>query len=205
MAIPLAIDHAEFTIITDQKSLVQLSEQRLHTPWQQKVFTKLSGLQYRIVYRRGSDNCAADALSRYSFTDSQCAAISAVRPLWLSDIVDSYAQDLYAQSLLTKLAISPEAVQHFTLRDGILHYKSRIWVANVPELHSKFVAVVHDSELGGHSGFPVTYCRTKLFFSWTSMKASIWAYVSACVKLKQIILKVLAFFNRWLFQRGLGK
>lgn len=40
MAIIMAIDQwrsclqlAEFHIITDQKSLVQLSEQRLHTPW----------------------------------------------------------------------------------------------------------------------------------------------------------------------------
>jgi len=38
------LQHAEFHILTDQKSLVQWSEQRLHTPWQQKVFTKLIGL-----------------------------------------------------------------------------------------------------------------------------------------------------------------
>ena len=54
---------AEFQILTDHKSLVQLEEQRLHTPWQQKVFTRLLGLQYRIVYRKGADNGAADALS----------------------------------------------------------------------------------------------------------------------------------------------
>ena len=35
---------AEFQILTDHKSLVQLEEQRLHTPWQQKVFTWLLGL-----------------------------------------------------------------------------------------------------------------------------------------------------------------
>ena len=53
LAILMALDHwrsylqhVEFRIITDQKSLVQLSEQRLHNPWQQKVFTKLIGLQY---------------------------------------------------------------------------------------------------------------------------------------------------------------
>jgi len=42
---------AEFQILTDHKSLVQLEEQRLHTPWQQKVLTWLLGLQYRIIYR----------------------------------------------------------------------------------------------------------------------------------------------------------
>jgi hypothetical protein len=55
---------AEFLILKDHKSLVQLEEQRLHTPWQQKVFTRLLGLQYKIVYRKGTDNGVADALSR---------------------------------------------------------------------------------------------------------------------------------------------
>jgi hypothetical protein len=54
----------EFVIHTDHRSLVHLNEQRLHTPWQQKAFTKLLGLNYRIQYRRGVENCVADALSR---------------------------------------------------------------------------------------------------------------------------------------------
>lgn len=44
------LQHGEFLILTDQKSLTQLSDQRIHTHWQQKVFTKLLGLQYKIVY-----------------------------------------------------------------------------------------------------------------------------------------------------------
>jgi hypothetical protein len=45
LTILLAVDswrhylmQSEFVIHTDQKSLVHLNEQRLHTPWQQKVF-----------------------------------------------------------------------------------------------------------------------------------------------------------------------
>ena len=38
------LQFSEFIIKTDQKSLVHLEEQRLHTPWQQKAFTKLLGL-----------------------------------------------------------------------------------------------------------------------------------------------------------------
>ena len=51
----------EFVIHTDQKSLIHLNEQRLHTPWQPKVFCKLLGLRYKVVYRRGVDNGVADA------------------------------------------------------------------------------------------------------------------------------------------------
>ena len=58
------LQHAEFQIVTDHHSLVQLTEQRLHTPWQQKVFAKLVGLQCKIVYRKGANNGVADTLSR---------------------------------------------------------------------------------------------------------------------------------------------
>jgi hypothetical protein len=70
MAILLAIkkwcaylQHAEFTIHTDHCSLSHLEEQCLHTSWQQKVFTKLLGLQFTIKYKKGISNRAADALS----------------------------------------------------------------------------------------------------------------------------------------------
>uniref|UniRef100_A0A453C5F0 Reverse transcriptase domain-containing protein n=1 Tax=Aegilops tauschii subsp. strangulata TaxID=200361 RepID=A0A453C5F0_AEGTS len=53
MAILLAVEqwrpylqHSEFLIMTDHCSLAHLGDQRLHTPWQQKVFTKLLGLQF---------------------------------------------------------------------------------------------------------------------------------------------------------------
>jgi hypothetical protein len=50
----------EFIIKTDQQSLTHLDDQRLSTPWQQKAFTKLMGLQFRITYRQGTDNRVAD-------------------------------------------------------------------------------------------------------------------------------------------------
>jgi hypothetical protein len=59
MAILVAVQHwraylqqGEFHIYTDHKSMSQLNEQRLHTVWQHKVFTKLLGLQYKIVYKK---------------------------------------------------------------------------------------------------------------------------------------------------------
>jgi hypothetical protein len=87
LAILMALDqwcsylqYAEFHILTDQKSLVQLSEQGLHTPWQQKVFTKLIELQYQIVYHKGVDNRVVDALSRVLALP--CSAISVAQPQW---------------------------------------------------------------------------------------------------------------------------
>jgi hypothetical protein len=58
------LQHGEFMIRTDHQSLTHLDDQRLSTPWQQKALTKLLGLQFRILYRQGSENRVADALSR---------------------------------------------------------------------------------------------------------------------------------------------
>jgi len=74
LAILMAVDHwhhyllqAEFFIHT------HLNEQRLHTAWQQKVFSRLLGLDYKILYRKSTKNGATDALSRRSHTESLLA------------------------------------------------------------------------------------------------------------------------------------
>jgi hypothetical protein len=72
--------HAEFLIFTDHRSLSHLTEQKLHTPWQQRVFSKLLGLQYRVVYKKGIENGAADALSRRPLMDAVLFSLSTVVP-----------------------------------------------------------------------------------------------------------------------------
>lgn len=93
LAILLAIDQwkaylqpAEFIIHTDQKSLTHLTDQKLHTYWQQKVLTKLMSYQYKITYQKGSTNCATDALSRAIHVSTSLAAILVSQPLWLQTI-----------------------------------------------------------------------------------------------------------------------
>lgn len=88
------LQHGEFLIFTDQKSLTQLSEQRIHTHWQQKVFTKLLGLNYKVIYKKGTENRVVDALSRKFEHLSTCAAISVVTPKWISQVLDSYREIL---------------------------------------------------------------------------------------------------------------
>jgi hypothetical protein len=94
----------EFIIPTDQRSLVHLEEQRLTTVWQRKAFTKLMGLQYKICYKKGEDNRAADALSRMNHSpDEYVCAI-------LEFVVFGYANDPQAQQLLAELAIQSPSI-----------------------------------------------------------------------------------------------
>ena len=38
------LQHGEFTIFIDQRSLMHIIDQCLHAPWQLKMYTKLAGL-----------------------------------------------------------------------------------------------------------------------------------------------------------------
>jgi hypothetical protein len=96
------LQHVEFVIFTDQKSLSHLSEQQLNTHWQQKVFTKLLGLQYRIVYKKGADNRVADALSRKAVqSTSTCCVQRCLQSLWL------HLSGFMRSSLVTRTIRSP--------------------------------------------------------------------------------------------------
>jgi hypothetical protein len=191
MAILIAVEQwrsylqlGKFFIFTDQKSLTHLTDQRLHTVWQQKVFTKLLGLQYSIVYKPGADNRVADALSRRGQPE-ELSAVSAPVPSWLHDIKVSYESDTRAKELLTKLAVSQHAEPHFSLQQGLLRYKGRIWIGDAATLQHKIIEAFHSSAVGGHSGFPVTYRRIKQLFAWTGLKSAVHQYVSACPTCQQ--------------------
>lgn len=141
MVIILAVAHwrsylqlAEFIIYTDHKSLAQLNEQCLNTFWQQKVYSKLAGLQYRIVYKKGTENGAADALSCRPHLEYNALAISLCTPAWIQEVEQSYKQDPQALSLLEKLALCSPYKEHFTLKDGIIRYKGKIWIGQHKEL-----------------------------------------------------------------------
>lgn len=146
------LQHGEFLIFTDQKSLTQLSKQRIHTHWQQKVFTKLLGLQCRIIYKKGSDNRVADALSRKTVHSSFCAALSTVTPKWIQEILAGYQLDADSLENIAKLSIDPAVVPNYTLVDGLLRYKQRIWIGSNVALQHKLLTACHASALGAIPG-----------------------------------------------------
>jgi hypothetical protein len=173
------LQHAQFTILKDHKSLVHLADQKLTNDMQQKAFVKLMGLQYKLVYRKGTDNTAADALSRNP-SANELYNISLIRPRWIEMIVDGYSTDPRAQVLLQELSLSNPNEQGFSLRQGVIQYKDRIWLGNNVEAHKTILISLHDSGIGGHSGFLGTYQRVKALFSWPKMKEYIRCYVQQC-------------------------
>lgn len=188
LAILLAVDHwrsylqyAEFLILTDHKSLMNLTNQRLHTSWQQKAYTKLLGLKPKIYYKKGNHNGAADALSRCDHGEPlEAAAISICKPTWLEEVAEGYLHDAKSAKLLAQLSIQNLEDSPYKLKDGLIRYKGRIWLGHNSALQNKIFGALHDSSIGGHSGFPVTYRRIKTLFAWPGMKKQIKLKVKEC-------------------------
>ena len=106
-----------FVIKTDHQSLKYLLEQRVTSMLQQKWLTKLMGLDYQIVYKQGSENKVADALSRREHTEAQevtCNAISTLKSAWLTEVQNSWENDELVQQLLIKLITNKEEVPGYS-------------------------------------------------------------------------------------------
>ena len=86
------LQRQEVIILTDHKSLAYLNEQNLHSEMQRKAMTRLMGLHFKIVYRQGKENVAADALSRVAHLMS-LQAVSSVQPAWIQEVLNSYTTD----------------------------------------------------------------------------------------------------------------
>lgn len=93
------LQRGPFLILTDHQSLCALSNQPLGTELQRKAMSKLVGLQFEFKYRKGEDNSAADALSRVGHLLST-QTVSLCQPDWLQEVLNSYAIDAEAQSML---------------------------------------------------------------------------------------------------------
>lgn len=118
------LQREEFVIRTDHKSLSYLSEQNLHSEMQRKAMTRLMGLQFRVLYIKGKENLAADALSRCAHMYA-IQAILEVQPLSLKEVLNAYATDSQAQELLKQLAIVSPNEQGLYLQQGLIKIKTK--------------------------------------------------------------------------------
>nr|GEV87650.1 hypothetical protein [Tanacetum cinerariifolium] len=118
-----------FKIRTNHFSLKYLLNQKLTTPFQFKWLPILLGYDYEIVYKKGSENVVADALSRM---DSSGELLQRSDSYVLSGVWDKG--------------------NTYSWTDGILKRKGKVVVRNDLELRKELVQHFHDKAIGGHSG-----------------------------------------------------
>jgi len=190
------LEQDQFIIQTDHESLTYLLDQKIHTPIQKKGLTKLLGLNYRIRYKKGKENKAADALSRRimqsedscpgtDMTGGWLTAITQVVPSWYDQIYSSYKDDATLQDIIQGKMIDATQAPNFTYTNGVVKYKGRIVIGVAGPLREELVKTIHDSYIGGHAGIQNTYRLLKAHFYWPSMKKLVYQLVQHCDVCKQ--------------------
>ena len=186
LAIVMAVDKwrpylhgQQFIIKTDHKSLLHLEDRRVMSRIQHKALLKLMDLQYKIQYKKGITNNAADALSRV-WEEAPLMAISVSSPSWLDKLQQGYQEHADTKQLLAELSISGENERGFSLQNGIIKYKGKIWVGGNELAQQHILQALHASGIGGHSGIQGTYHRVKAIFAWPKLKNTVIQFVQGC-------------------------
>ncbi|KAL5796687.1 hypothetical protein ACOSQ2_001507 [Xanthoceras sorbifolium] len=180
----------KFTIVTDQQALRHLLQQKIVTPEQQKFMVKLLGFEYDIVYQPGKENKVADALSRkegspmmwtvYEEESPGLAALSGAEWKIWDKIREAVKMDAKTQEICRKMENKDEGVERYKINNGLVYYKSYLYVPDVPGLRHEILAHFHESKEGGHSGWLRTYMKIKHFFYWEGLKSEVKKKVMEC-------------------------
>jgi hypothetical protein len=173
------LSESSIILRTDQQSLKYIGEQKLVQGIQHKLLIKPLGYDYIIGYKQGKNNSACDALSRRP-QSQQVMAISSTIPLWINEVLDSYAVDPKCKELQVQLSIDTSANPHFSLVNGIIRHKGKIFIGNTTNLKAKLIETFHNSTLGGRSGERVTYTKLKALLYWLGMKKKNVEYIKSC-------------------------
>lgn len=171
---------SKFTVISDQKALKFLIEQREVQPQFQKWLTKLLEYDFEILYQPGLQNKAADALSRMP-TPTEIRVLTTTTLVDLEVVQQEVEMDKDLQNIIAKLKEDPDSVPKFSLERGRLLYKKRLVIPSTSSLIPSLLSTFHDSVIGGHSGFLRTYKRMTGELYWRGMKKDVKKYVESCV------------------------
>ena len=116
-----------FVILTDHQSLKELLTQIIQTPEQQTHLSKLLGYDYTIEYQFGSDNAAADALSRIP-PQGQCLTLSLPTFEFLGEVRTLLHQSSIFLDMWNKVRTSPTDLPGYSIRRELLFYHNKLWL-----------------------------------------------------------------------------
>ncbi|WVZ10734.1 hypothetical protein V8G54_015264 [Vigna mungo] len=117
-----------FVINTDHKSLKEILSQVIQTPEQQYYLSKLLGYEYTIQYKPGSHNVVADGLSRLPDSSGMCYTLSMPHFIFLEQLRQSVETSSAYATLLSRIQTDPDAHPDYTLHNGLILFKNRLWL-----------------------------------------------------------------------------
>ncbi|VFQ68537.1 unnamed protein product [Cuscuta campestris] len=153
----------------------------IQTPDQQFYIRKLMGFKFRIEYKTGTSNRAADALSRRDEDDATVLFVATAQPLPL--LLDSLRAENGALPDLQRLHAECEAGRapsHISVQEGLLYYKRRLYVSPGSPLRDRILTEFHSTPLAGHQGVERTFRRIAAVFYWPGLRREVRRFVASC-------------------------
>ncbi|VFQ64951.1 unnamed protein product [Cuscuta campestris] len=173
----------ELVIRTDHRSLKDLLLQIIQTPDQQFYIRKLMGFKFRIGYKTGVSNKAADALSWRDTEEeepaAQFTALSQPIPLLLDAVRMEHQTKPDVLTLKAGVAAGTTAPA-FTTHDGLLYYNRRVYISPDSTIREQLLGEFHNTPLAGHQGVERTFRRLAAVFYWPGMRKDVRAFIAAC-------------------------
>jgi len=167
----------EFTIRTNHCSLKYLLDQRLSTIPQHTWVSKLFGYMFKVEYRPGKQNRAADALSRCD-EDIIAHALSISRPEF-EFFVEFKTEAVTLPEIVTKRREIEDgtAGAAWTVIDDFVMHRGRIYVPSSSSFWPQLLATAHGV---GHEGAQKTLHRLRASFYNPSAAKLVREYVQSC-------------------------
>lgn len=111
---------------------------------QQKWLFKLLGLDYTILYKKGSENKLrqfeeGEAMEHY--------AIIMVNPTWMNEVMKTYEGDEWATFKITSLLIKGDAIPSFTITQGLLKNEGKLYIRTNGLLREQILTEMCDNHL----------------------------------------------------------
>ncbi|GAU51584.1 hypothetical protein TSUD_414280 [Trifolium subterraneum] len=197
---------SKFEVFSDHKSLKYLFDQKELNMRQRRWLEFLKDYDFELSYHPGKANVVADALSRKSlhmpsrmakelelieeFTDLSlvCEVTSnsvklgmlKLTNLFLEKIRECQQED---EKLMKRVTLVTKGQENdFKIdENGVVKFRGRVCVPDVPELKKMIFDEGHKSGLSIHPGLVKMYQDLKKLFWWPRMKKEIAEYVYACL------------------------
>ena len=169
-----------FIIKTDHEALKHFMEQKLTTILQQKWLSKMLGFDYVILYRKGKENLAADALSRVHEKEMECTAVHITSHNWKEELKTSLEGDSMVQELLAQLSITGHLPSNYSLVDDLIMREGKYYVGTGNNMRQRIIETLHSGTEWGHSGIQTTTKRIANLFFWPKLKQEVTNWVQEC-------------------------
>ncbi|PHT93950.1 hypothetical protein T459_01832 [Capsicum annuum] len=127
------------------------------------------GFDFRVEYKAGRINTAADALSRREEVGDMLFVISQPEVLIFEEVRAKVKQSPILHELRAKIE-QGEMNSNWVFRDGFLFFKDRVHLSPNSPLVNFVLSGIHDST---HKGVQKTMLRIRKDFYWPAMKTTI--------------------------------